>query len=104
MVTDDLLDIIIEIIESTKLVAMEDHRLSKNEVDLLDTLKNELELIEQELEPKLQEMDLSYQQLYDKVKSYSTEIFTKVTAKAKEDGKITQEEMAILTNIISKLS
>ena len=102
--TDDLTDIIIEIIESTKIIALKDDLISKNEADLLDILKNEMEEIELELQGKMENMDLTYDDLYNKVKSYATEVFSKVTAKAKEDGKITSDEMAILTNIISKLS
>ncbi|MHA2501277.1 MAG: hypothetical protein ACXAE3_00190 [Candidatus Kariarchaeaceae archaeon] len=88
------------ILERTKTTALKDGTVSEEEAVLIDLLANQLDAINQEIEPIVDLMtDLSEAEIRSRVKIVSREVVPKMTRLAKQDNRISKDEAAILDTI-----
>jgi len=93
-------DELASILQNTKRTALQDGTITQEESVLIDLLEDQLSEINQEIEPIVDLMsDLTEDDIRSRIKIISREIVPKLSALAKQDNHISEDEAAILDTI-----
>jgi tellurite resistance protein len=103
MAMDELRAAIDSTIETAINEAKKDGIITEDEKALIESIRNDTELMYQAISAIIDKENVSDDELYDTINAQRTQLMTNVCTIAYEDGIITEDEKAIITSLIPEI-